>query len=105
MAQKTIIFDFRGGVGTAKFLDPEKVNFSLNAEFAFSSDDSSFVIRDSINDTLFDTSLSDEKIKGKALALNLLGTVGIGSAGNARLNLCFRRNDAEPPDARPPGSP
>lgn len=93
LAQKTIIYDFRGGVGTAKFLDPQKANFSINAEVAFSGDDSSFVTLDSINDTLFDTSLSSEKIKGKALAINFLGSVGIGSVGNARLNLCFRRND------------
>ncbi len=92
-AQKTAIIDFRGVVGTAAFLDPNKVNFTFGAEFAFSNNDSSFVTVDSINDTLNDTTLNSETIKGKALALNLDGFIGIGDAGNARLHFGFRRND------------
>lgn len=93
MAQKTVVWDFRGGVGTAPFLDVERANFRVIAEFAFSGDDSSFIILNLINDTSSDTSLSSKAIKGKALALNFLGSVRIGSVSNARLKLCFRRND------------
>ena len=93
IALKTVVWDLRGGVGTAPFLDAKKANFRVKAEFAFSGDDSSFIALDSINDTLFDTSLSSEKIKGKALAVHLLGRVGIGSVGEARFGFGFRRND------------
>lgn len=89
-AQKTVVWDVRGGVGTAPFLDTEKANFRLNAEFAFSGDDSSFI---KVDTSTNNTSLVDDKIKGKSLALHLLGTVGLGSVGEAQFSFGFRRND------------
>ncbi len=94
MAQRRFVTAFRGGIGTATFIESDIFDFSLNGEIATSADkDSNKVefkentaILDNDTVTTYDTTTSFSWVTGNALNLNLTGDVKLGSSNKLSVN-------------------
>jgi hypothetical protein len=89
--QNTTVLSFHGGVGTSPFIDPKKYSLALTGEFAMSADDT-FPRTDSLSVKGADTTVlrlakTTTVVNGKALAVDLKGSINFGAEGSNALKV------------------
>jgi len=92
IAQRTMVYAGRAGFGTAPWIDPKAFNILLSAEFALSSDDTSWLKVDTISPTQYVLNLHSKKINGIVVSADLKSTLKLGSSGAMRFDLGFLSN-------------
>lgn len=93
MAAMTQVAAGRLSLGTPLFMNPEPFSLLLDAEVAFSRDDTAWYDLDTVG-ARDEMHLREDAIDGRAARAGLTGTMLVGDAGNLRLSAALINNQA-----------